>query len=122
MTKSSLFICSLACLLGQGCSSVADEAIKQVYAYGFVDLEGAKTSAIIVEYDQEVKASSVNASTYEILDYVMWQEQQQGYERTIDSHVKNLRAKIGDNPKDPKWLFTVHGVGYRFEDPTKNAQ
>lgn len=41
----------------------------------------------------------------------------EGYERTIDSHVKNLRAKIGDNPKDPKWLHTVHGVGYRFENP-----
>jgi len=43
----------------------------------------------------------------------------EGYERTIDSHVKNLRAKIGDNPRSPKWLHTVHGVGYRFEDPTK---
>ena len=43
----------------------------------------------------------------------------EGYERTIDSHVKNLRAKIGDNPRHPKWLHTVHGVGYRFEDPTK---
>ena len=46
----------------------------------------------------------------------------EGYERTIDSHVKNLRAKIGDNPRSPKWLHTVHGVGYRFEDPTKNGQ
>ena len=46
----------------------------------------------------------------------------EGYERTIDSHVKNLRAKIGDNPRNPKWLHTVHGVGYRFEDPTKAAQ
>ena len=45
----------------------------------------------------------------------------EGYERTIDSHVKNLRAKIGDNPRNPKWLHTVHGVGYRFEDPTRRA-
>ena len=43
----------------------------------------------------------------------------EGYERTIDSHVKNLRAKIGDNPRNPKWLHTVHGVGYRFEAPKK---
>jgi two-component system response regulator RegX3 len=41
----------------------------------------------------------------------------EGYERTIDSHVKNLRAKLGDDPKHPKWLYTVHGVGYRFEKP-----
>ena len=39
----------------------------------------------------------------------------EGYERTIDSHVKNLRAKLGDDPRNPHWLFTVHGVGYRFE-------
>lgn len=44
----------------------------------------------------------------------------EGYERTIDSHVKNLRAKLGDNPRDPKWLHTVHGVGYRFEDTTQS--
>ena len=41
----------------------------------------------------------------------------EGYERTIDSHIKNLRAKIGDDPRNPTWLYTVHGIGYRFEDP-----
>ena len=44
----------------------------------------------------------------------------EGYERTIDSHVKNLRAKLGDHPRNPKWLYTVHGVGYRFEAPKKD--
>ena len=43
----------------------------------------------------------------------------EGYERTIDSHVKNLRAKLGDDPRNPRWLYTVHGVGYRFEAPDK---
>lgn len=41
----------------------------------------------------------------------------EGYERTIDSHVKNLRAKLGDDPKNPSFIWTVHGVGYRFEPP-----
>ncbi len=41
----------------------------------------------------------------------------EGYERTIDSHVKNLRAKLGDDPKEPTFIYTVHGVGYRFEVP-----
>ena len=41
----------------------------------------------------------------------------EGYESTIDSHVKNLRAKIGDDPRNPRWIYTVHGVGYRFEVP-----
>lgn len=41
----------------------------------------------------------------------------EGYERTIDSHVKNLRAKLDDDPRDPTYIWTVHGVGYRFEAP-----
>lgn len=38
----------------------------------------------------------------------------EGYERTIDAHVKNLRRKIGDNSKDPRIIQTVYGVGYKF--------
>jgi DNA-binding response OmpR family regulator len=38
----------------------------------------------------------------------------EGYERTIDSHVKNLRRKIERDPHDPRILQTVLGVGYRL--------
>ena len=38
----------------------------------------------------------------------------EGFDRTVDTHVKNLRQKIEDDPKAPKYLVTVHGVGYRF--------
>jgi DNA-binding response OmpR family regulator len=38
----------------------------------------------------------------------------QGYERTIDAHIKNLRAKIEPDPKSPIFIETVFGVGYRF--------
>ncbi|MEG6585262.1 response regulator transcription factor [Dendrosporobacter sp. 1207_IL3150] len=38
----------------------------------------------------------------------------EGYERTIDAHVKNLRRKIEDNPKEPRLIQTVYGVGYKF--------
>jgi two-component system response regulator RegX3 len=41
----------------------------------------------------------------------------EGYERAIDSHVKNLRAKLDDDPRDPQFIHTVFGVGYRFEPP-----
>jgi DNA-binding response OmpR family regulator len=43
-----------------------------------------------------------------------------GSDRTIDTHVKNLRQKIEDDPKQPVYVKTVYGFGYRFEDPTKN--
>ena len=38
----------------------------------------------------------------------------EGYERTIDTHVKNLRAKIEPDPRSPHYVETVYGVGYRF--------
>ena len=38
----------------------------------------------------------------------------EGYERTIDAHIKNLRAKIEPDPKTPRYIETVFGVGYRF--------
>ncbi|MDI6712716.1 MAG: response regulator transcription factor [Anaerosomatales bacterium] len=41
----------------------------------------------------------------------------EGYERTIDAHVKNIRKKIGDDPKEPRYIRTVFGVGYKVETP-----
>jgi len=38
----------------------------------------------------------------------------EGYERTIDAHIKNLRAKIEPDSRNPKYIETVFGVGYRF--------
>jgi DNA-binding response OmpR family regulator len=38
----------------------------------------------------------------------------EGYERSIDTHIKNLRAKIEPAPHAPRYIETVHGVGYRF--------
>jgi DNA-binding response OmpR family regulator len=38
----------------------------------------------------------------------------EGYERTIDVHVRNLRSKIEPDPSDPHYVETVYGVGYRF--------
>jgi DNA-binding response OmpR family regulator len=38
----------------------------------------------------------------------------EGYERTIDTHVKNLRAKVEEDPRNPHHIETVYGVGYRL--------
>jgi DNA-binding response OmpR family regulator len=40
----------------------------------------------------------------------------ESYERAIDAHVKNLRKKLEPTPGRPRYLLTVHGVGYRFAD------
>ncbi|AII61098.1 response regulator transcription factor [Dehalococcoides mccartyi] len=43
-------------------------------------------------------------------------EAYEGYERTIDSHIKNLRKKIEPNLESPTYILTVHGVGYKMKD------
>lgn len=37
-----------------------------------------------------------------------------GFDRTIDTHIKNIRHKIEDNPKSPNYIQTVYGAGYKF--------
>jgi len=37
-----------------------------------------------------------------------------GYDRAVDSHIKNLRQKIETDPKHPQYVITIHGIGYRF--------
>jgi DNA-binding response OmpR family regulator len=49
----------------------------------------------------------------ELLDAIQG-EAYAGYERTIDVHVKNLRAKIEEDPHHPRYIETVYGVGYRM--------
>ena len=41
----------------------------------------------------------------------------ESYERAIDTHIKNLRRKIEPDPRQPRYLLTVYGVGYRLAEP-----
>ncbi|MHB8963522.1 MAG: response regulator [Saccharofermentanales bacterium] len=38
----------------------------------------------------------------------------EGFDRAIDSHIKNIRQKIESDPKNPEFVITVHGIGYRI--------
>ncbi len=46
----------------------------------------------------------------------IWDYSYEGYDRTIDSHINRLRAKIEDNPENPQMVLTVWGIGYKFYD------
>ena len=37
-----------------------------------------------------------------------------GFDRSVDTHIKNLRKKLGDDPRKSTYIHTVHGIGYRF--------
>ncbi len=40
----------------------------------------------------------------------------ESYERAIDAHIKNIRRKIEPNPREPRYILTVYGMGYKFAD------
>jgi len=40
----------------------------------------------------------------------------ESYERAIDAHIKNIRRKIEPDPRQPRYILTVYGVGYKFND------
>jgi DNA-binding response OmpR family regulator len=46
----------------------------------------------------------------------IWDTAYEGYKRNIDPHVNRLRTKIEENPKEPKYVLTVWGVGYKFNE------
>lgn len=47
---------------------------------------------------------------------VIWDTAYEGYKRNIDPHVNRLRTKVEENPKNPKYILTVWGVGYKFNE------
>jgi DNA-binding response OmpR family regulator len=68
------------------------------------------------EFDLLATLMSVPGRAYsrlELLDRIQGVAYE-GYERTIDVHIKNLRSKIEPKPKQPHYIQTVYGVGYRF--------
>ena len=81
-----------------------------------VRLDGEPVALTRSEFDLLAALASTPGrvfSRYELVARVHGYDYE-GYERTADVHVKNLRAKLGDDPKAPRWLVTVAGVGYKF--------
>ncbi|NCA98052.1 MAG: response regulator transcription factor [Clostridia bacterium] len=52
--------------------------------------------------------------TREELITLALEDDYQGNDRVIDSHIKNIRQKIEDDTRDPQYILTVHGIGYKF--------
>lgn len=80
-------------------SESADDAIKSVYAYGFVDLEGAKTSAIIIEYDRPVLSSSIKKDSFQIEDFTTITESALGYDGAIEVDKDKIKGNEGQIKK-----------------------
>lgn len=81
-----------------------------------VTLDGETVDLTPSEFDLLAALMAAPGRTFtrlELLDQVQ-DTAFAGYARTIDVHIKNLRAKIEQNPRQPRYIETVYGVGYRF--------
>ena len=58
---------------------------------------------------------AISARRAELLEHVLGDSEYRD-QRTIDVHIRHLREKLELDPKQPEYLFTVRGVGYRFRD------
>jgi DNA-binding response OmpR family regulator len=81
-----------------------------------VEVNGQFIDLTPSEFDLLATLMSVPGRAYtrlELLDRIQGVAYE-GYERTIDVHVKNLRAKLEPDSRNPRYVQTVYGVGYRF--------
>jgi two-component system alkaline phosphatase synthesis response regulator PhoP len=100
------------------------------YAFGEVDLDFE-----VYRATRQGRPLELSPREFELLRYLIERkgetvsrdkllEDVWGYEnypstRTVDTHIAKLRAKIGDSGSDPRYVLTIHGMGYKFVDPDK---
>ena len=110
------------------CGGAAQEgACDETISHHGLELDAAKRTAV-----KNGKPVELTSAQFEVLRLLLKQPGRvfqrgeiierisgyayEGYERTVDVHVKNLRKAIEDDPADPKILLTVWGVGYKVQE------
>ena len=112
--------------------------IRRYVSLGSLELKSSQLITGGVVLDRDTKTVTVDASEvkltameYKILEYLMenmgkvlsssqiyeavWNEPSYTSEKTVTVHIRNIREKIEINPKDPKYLKVVYGLGYKCE-------
>jgi DNA-binding response OmpR family regulator len=84
-----------------------------------VDLRGEPVQVTYVEFEllRTLASNPGRVFTREMLLTSLWGDSAYREPRTIDVHVRHLREKLERDPREPEYIFTVRGVGYRFRDP-----
>lgn len=89
---------------------VIDDARREVRAHGeHVSLTPTEFNILCAMARHPTKIF-----TREELIALAMEEDYEGYDRVVDTHIKNIRKKLGEPPRNPAYLKTVHGVGYVF--------
>ncbi len=83
-----------------------------------VIVRGESTALTLKEFDLLYTLAGRPGRTFsrsQLLDLV-WDQDSDVYEHTVNSHINRLRGKIEENPNRPRYILTVWGTGYRFTD------
>ena len=94
-----------------------DESRRQAW------LRGQPLDLTTMEFDLLIALISQPGRVFsrsQLLDMVQG-EAFEGYERTIDVHIKNLRKKLDDDSRDPRYILTIRGIGYKFAEESPDA-
>jgi two-component system, OmpR family, response regulator len=85
-------------------------------------LDGEPVKLTYVEFEilATLAAAPGRVFTREALLEHIWGDSTYRDPRTVDVHIRHLREKLEADPKDPDYLFTVRGVGYRFRDSDRD--
>jgi DNA-binding response OmpR family regulator len=83
-----------------------------------VRMRGMEVELTYVEFEilSTLARAPGRVFTRDMLLARMWGDSAYRDPRTIDVHIRHLREKLERDPKDPEYIFTVRGVGYRFRD------
>jgi DNA-binding response OmpR family regulator len=83
-----------------------------------VTIKGKRVSLTPIEFNILKLLASTPGRVYSRQDLLnlIWDTNYEGYKRNIDPHVNRIRNKIEDNPKNPKYILTVWGIGYKFNE------
>ena len=83
-----------------------------------VKVGGTQVELTPIEFNILKLLASAPGHVYSRQDLLnaIWDTAYEGYKRNIDPHVNRLRTKIEENPKRPRYVLTVWGVGYKFND------
>jgi DNA-binding response OmpR family regulator len=83
-----------------------------------VKVDGKEISLTPLEFNILKLLAATPGLVYSRQDILnrIWDTAYDGYKRNIDPHVNRLRAKLEENPKKPKYVLTVWGIGYKFNE------
>jgi DNA-binding response OmpR family regulator len=103
---------------GQGADVIAVDGLRIDVAKRTVVVRDAPVQLTYVEFELLRTLASNPGRVYSrrMLLEALWGGADYREPRTIDVHVRHLREKLEQDPREPEYIFTVRGVGYRFRD------